>query len=226
VSVRSAREAVAAVAGGAAIIDVKEPRRGPLGRADVAVWSAVRSAVPQEIPVSVALGELDAWGEFEPDFPRDEHWAGIAYRKIGLAASEPGWPARWARVRQGFAGQRSDQVGWIAVIYADWQTAGAPEPESVVDVSVRLHSCVGVLIDTWDKKGPGLASRDWSKTIGRVRTAGRMVAIAGSLDRAAIERLRMLEPDYFAVRGAACIGGDRNAEIDPDRVASLLEAIG
>ena len=41
VSVRSAAEAEAALLGGADVIDVKEPDRGPLGRADDAVIAAV-----------------------------------------------------------------------------------------------------------------------------------------------------------------------------------------
>ena len=60
VSVRSAPEARAACRGGATVIDVKEPARGPLGRADAPTWRAVRAVVPEAVPVSVALGELSA----------------------------------------------------------------------------------------------------------------------------------------------------------------------
>ena len=41
VSVRSAEEARAALAGGATVIDIKEPDRGPLGRAEPEVWQQV-----------------------------------------------------------------------------------------------------------------------------------------------------------------------------------------
>src|SRR5947209_8028398 len=41
VSVRSAAEARAALDGGAALIDIKEPARGPLGRADDGVMAEV-----------------------------------------------------------------------------------------------------------------------------------------------------------------------------------------
>ncbi len=58
VSVRSAAEAEAALAGGAALIDVKEPARGALGRADDAVIADVVRAVAGRAPVSAALGEL------------------------------------------------------------------------------------------------------------------------------------------------------------------------
>ena len=45
VSVRCAEEATAALAGGADIIDVKEPRRGSLGRADDRVIREVMEVV-------------------------------------------------------------------------------------------------------------------------------------------------------------------------------------
>src|SRR5437763_1899892 len=60
VSVRSAAEAESALAGGADLIDVKEPSRGPLGAADAAVIRDVITAVAGRRPVSAALaGSLD-----------------------------------------------------------------------------------------------------------------------------------------------------------------------
>ena len=66
VSVRSAAEAEAALAGGAAVIDVKEPARGALGRADDAVIADVVRAVAGRAPVSAALGELRDRPERQP----------------------------------------------------------------------------------------------------------------------------------------------------------------
>src|SRR4051794_22711300 len=78
VSVRSAPEADAAVAGGAHLIDVKEPQRGPLGRADDAVSAEVVRAVAGRRPVSAALGEL-----LEGYMPPDR--VSLTYVKWGLA---------------------------------------------------------------------------------------------------------------------------------------------
>ncbi len=111
VSVRSAIEAEAALAGGASIIDVKEPSRGPLGRADWSVWREVRLAVPASIPVSVALGELTEW--LEPsrlEIPEDL-WAGIAFRKIGLSDAGTGWIDRWRDLRERPAAMRVEPTG-------------------------------------------------------------------------------------------------------------------
>jgi hypothetical protein len=77
VSVRNAWEAGEALAGGADLIDVKEPRRGSLGAASPATWLDVRQALsraalkeePQtgSVPLSAALGELlEAWAAQDP----------------------------------------------------------------------------------------------------------------------------------------------------------------
>ena len=67
VSVRSAEEAEAALHGGAALIDVKEPRRGALGRASDGILADVVRTVAGRRPVSAALGELlNTFGEVLP----------------------------------------------------------------------------------------------------------------------------------------------------------------
>jgi uncharacterized protein (UPF0264 family) len=221
VSVRSADEARAAVAGGASVVDVKEPDRGPLGRSTVATWRAVREAVPGSIPVSVALGEIHDWeghGEVGPSALE-----GIAFCKLGLKGAGPRWEADWAAIRrEGAGGPR-----WVAVAYADWRLAGAPGPDAVLGAALDAPDCAGVLVDTWDKsrESPLEASPTWSSWVDRAHRAGRFVAMAGGLDLAAIARLAPLRPDLFAVRGAACVGSDRRATVDAGRVTELVRAV-
>src|SRR5262245_20705546 len=77
VSVRDVAEVGPALEGGAALIDVKEPANGALGRASAEVCAQVVAAVAGRAPVSAALGELLDGGA---DCP-----AGVAYAKYGLA---------------------------------------------------------------------------------------------------------------------------------------------
>ena len=66
VSVRSAAEAAEALAGGVSIVDVKEPLKGALGRAEPAVISGIAAAVGSRVPWTMACGELAEWrGEQE-----------------------------------------------------------------------------------------------------------------------------------------------------------------
>ena len=224
VSVRSAIEARAAVAGGAAIIDVKEPSHGPLGRADAGVWRQVRFAVDEHVPVSVALGELNEW--LGPGAPALIPWAGAgtAYVKLGLSDSRPNWQERWRVLRNQLAAACSSAPAWVAVVYADWQKARAPHPDDVIREAIGVDECHGVLFDTWDKSGPSPLDASWKQMTDRVREGGRFLALAGRIDIGAIKRLAPLQPQIIAVRGAACIGGDRQGMVDIERVARLAEA--
>src|SRR5690242_10579669 len=60
VSVRSAAEVAAAVEGGADVIDAKEPSRGSLGAVDAAALAGIAHAVPDGLPLSIALGDPSA----------------------------------------------------------------------------------------------------------------------------------------------------------------------
>jgi uncharacterized protein (UPF0264 family) len=192
VSVRSTEEAVAAVDGGAAVVDVKEPLHGSLGRAECSVWRAVRQVVPAHVPVSVALGELNEWLSGTSFSIAPGAFAGLAYCKIGLAHAPGNWIDRWQELRARLAGSERFEPAWVAVVYLDWQAAHAPAPEAVID---------------------------------RAREAGKFIALAGSLDVDAIRHLAPLQPHLFAVRGAACAGGDRLGPIDRERVAALARAV-
>lgn len=229
VSVRSAEEARAALRGGAAVIDVKEPDRGPLGRADFLVWDEVRKAVPSGTPVSVALGELSEW--VRSDEPRGQsevarrdhdprRYRGFCFRKMGLAGAGAGWMETWERLRTLWGAGPS----WVAVIYADWERAGAPSPGLVLDAALKADDCAGVLIDTWDKSRPSPVDLSWRHWIDRAKNCGLLTALAGGLDADAIERLAPLRPDIIAVRSAACFGGDRLKGVDPWRVSQLAKA--
>src|SRR5262245_65855688 len=101
VSVRSAAEAEVALAGGATLIDVKEPARGSLGRADDMTIAAVLHVVAGRRPVSAALGELVD----KSSLPR---CSGLAFVEWGLAGAarldwrgDVEWPLRVARAHTG-----------------------------------------------------------------------------------------------------------------------------
>jgi uncharacterized protein (UPF0264 family) len=225
VSVRSAVEAATAVAAGTAIVDVKEPLHGSLGRAPFSVWRAVRAAVPATIPISVALGELTDWLKPTPLDVPVESWAGVSYCKIGLAGAPDDWWNCWRDLRRRLGHDAAQQPAWVAVIYFDWHRAKAPAPEHVLRSSLSIAECQGVLFDTWDKSQRASIDPAWKPWIDRIRGSGRFAAVAGSLDIESIPRLATMGPDIVAVRGAACLGGDRLAEVDAARVAQLVEAV-
>jgi len=219
VSVRSPAEALEALAGGAAIIDIKEPTQGPLGRADAAVWRSISAVLPATVSVSVALGELPEWRNL-PD-PDRHDFEGITFRKLGLAGVGPDWRSEWADLRERWS------VGptWIAVVYSDWLSAAAPSPADVLEEALTVEGCTGILVDTWDKSHPTRVEESWRPWFIRARRGGLKIALAGGLDESRIERLAPLAPDWFAVRGAACRAGEREGTIDSTRVARLVQRV-
>lgn len=216
VSVRSADEADAALAGGAALIDVKDPARGSLGRAEDSVIREVIRRVAGRRPVSAALGELV-----------DAHVAppvGIRYAKWGVAAAAGiDWRDAFIRAQ----GLLPGGCRPVAVAYADWHAAAAPPPDEVCEFACAQR-CGAFLVDTSAK--PKLLTdhvsiEELQSWVSWCRSAGVRVALAGSLGLPEIELLRALKPDWFAVRGAACRGAQRGASIDAVRVAGLVAAV-
>jgi (5-formylfuran-3-yl)methyl phosphate synthase len=228
VSVRSAAEAEAALAGGAGLIDVKEPRRGPLGPADEDVIRAVVRTVQGRLPVSAALGELRE----SPATPVPD---GLAFVKWGLAGlADQDWRGAFCQRAQPFLASGGPTP--VLVAYADAQPAGAP-PVNEVTAFACQGSWAGkriLLIDTFDKAaaaGRRNTLLDWL-TIDQVgelcrmcRTKGVRVALAGSLGVEQIHLLRDTGPDWFAVRGAVCTGHDRHQVVREDRVRLLARLL-
>lgn len=221
VSVRNADEAKLAVEGGAHLIDVKEPSRGALGRASVETWRSVRATVPGPIPVSVALGEIFEVAELASI--KDEDYDGIAFRKIGLAGARASWREDLAGLLE--ASRRGPR--WVAVAYSDWTIAEAPDPDSIVEWALGEPSCAGLLIDTWEKPSCRRVNKtgEWRARLARVRSSGKMITLAGGIDRRAIADLQSLNPHFFGVRGAACEGSCRLATLTKRGVAALVEQL-
>ena len=221
VSVRSAEEAEAALAGGAGLIDVKEPARGALGRADDEALAAVVRAVAGRRPVSAALGELLD----RPALPA----APVAFVKWGLAGlARADWVAALEEAARHLA-EAWPSCRPVAVAYADGQRAGAPPPQDVCSFACD-RGWGAFLIDTWHKDGTGLL--DWlsASAIVELRTACRRarvpMALAGSLTPHPIRVLgRLVRPDWVAVRGAACRDGRRDGPIDAAAVRRLSDLI-
>ncbi|MBV9817035.1 MAG: hypothetical protein JOZ07_01640 [Solirubrobacterales bacterium] len=225
VSVVSAPEARAAIAGGADIIDVKDPREGALGAPAPSVLGEVVAAVAGRAPVSVALGDL-------PDLP---HLAALAahgaaalgadFVKVGLRG--PREPERAAEVMRAVAGAVGPGVGVIAATYADAQALRPPAlaprdlPRLVADTGIA-----GALVDTFVKDGRGLygwLSADAIRELAqRTRAAGAVFAAAGQLTR---DELAGVPADIVGVRSAVCRGGDRRGALDRELVAAAVAAL-
>jgi (5-formylfuran-3-yl)methyl phosphate synthase len=222
VSVVCADEARAAAAGGADIIDVKDPREGALGAPSPRTLERVVAAVDGRAPVSVALGDL-------PDLPHTAALAargaaacGVDYVKVGLRGTRSLQDA--IAVVAAVADAVPATTAVIAAAYADGATADPPALDpALLPELVRATGIAGALIDTLVKDGRGLygslSPAAVTELAVRTRAAEGSFGVAGQL-RAG--ELRLVPADIVGVRSAACRGGDRTATLDPELVESLI----
>ena len=223
VSVRSLAEAVRIRNSSCAIVDVKEPANGPLGRASLPVQVAVAESCRGQ-KVSLALGEVVDWQNVE--IPP------VNYLKLGLAGlgSDPKWRDRWLDVRAEADTSIQQAATWVAVGYADHERADAPAPRDILEAAVESE-CGVLLLDTFDKSaGRSLFDRLTVSELIELRSAttnsGLSFAIAGQLRSHHLDLISNVAPDIVGIRGAACVGNARQNEISSRALEQFADAIG
>jgi (5-formylfuran-3-yl)methyl phosphate synthase len=222
VSVVSAAEARAALAGGADIIDVKDPREGALGAPAPRTLADVVAAVDGAAPVSVALGDL-------PDLPQTAALAacgaaacGVDYVKLGLRGVQA--LDRAVALVTAVVDALGTGPAVIAAAYADGASVDPPafDPALLPELVART-GIAGGLVDTLVKDGRGLYGSLPEATVAdlvaRTRAAGGSFGIAGQLRAGQLGRV---EADIVGVRSAVCRGGDRAASLDAGLVAAAV----
>ena len=221
ISVRNATEANDALQGGADLIDIKEPARGSLGQADGPIIREIAAAVGTQRPLSAALGELIGTNCEPPA-------ANLRFVKWGLrgCANVRNWPDLLVE-REAAATRTNPICRAVAVIYADGARVDAPEPATVVNSASKI-GCSVVLIDTCLKDGLNLLAWLDLAQLREIRSLtqdlGMQLALAGGIDFDLLPGVLGVEPDWIAIRGAACSDG-REGTLCRDRVARLAAVV-
>jgi (5-formylfuran-3-yl)methyl phosphate synthase len=228
VSVVSAQEARRALAGGADIIDVKDPGEGALGAPSPRVLSEVVREVGAAAPISVALGDMPNLPHTAALAARGAALSGADYVKVGLrGVRELDDAAALMRAVADAVGVGGDRVSVIAAAYADADALDPPAlAPACLPALVDRTGIAGALVDTFVKDGRGLygwlSEPELTDLIARTHTAGASFAVAGQLTRGDLCRVAA---DVVGVRSAVCHGGDRAAELDADLVAAAVAAL-
>ncbi|MGL4511891.1 MAG: (5-formylfuran-3-yl)methyl phosphate synthase [Lacipirellulaceae bacterium] len=221
-SVRSAAEALAALAGGADVIDVKDPARGPLGAASVAVARSVVDAVAGRAAVTVAAGELADEIGAAIDLAAVR---GVSMVKFGL--SRLANAERRHGLVEALRTAAPTDVQLVPCSYADFAEADAPDPASVIREAPQA-GFGWLLIDTWRKEGGGLfraiAVERVASFVADARRVGVRLALAGQLRDETLAEAAGLGPALVGVRGAVCIGG-RAGTVDAALVAEAKRLV-
>lgn len=216
-SVRSAHEAVLAVAGGADIVDAKEPSVGALGRVDPATLAEIAHAVAGRRPVSATIGDLALRPEIVAAAVERASAGGADIVKIGLFPGE--FDATMAALRP----MTRRGVRLVAVLFAD----RAPD---LAGVPARCAAAgfFGVMIDTADKAAGSLIAHlkisALAAFVACARESGLVSGLAGSLRLADIPALAALGADYLGFRSALTTG-DRRGDLDPTALRAVRNAL-
>jgi (5-formylfuran-3-yl)methyl phosphate synthase len=216
-SVTGPAEARVALAGGADIIDLKDPARGALGAADPEAVRAVVRAVAGRIPVSATTGDLPLEPEQLRAAVARTAATGVDYVKVGLFGAQIP-----AVVLDALAGEAARGIRIVAVLFAE----RAPAP----GLLPRLHAAglAGTMLDTADKAHGSLLellpAAALAGFVGEARALGLLSGLAGALRAEHIAALLPLGPDYLGFRGALCAAG-RTSTLDAAALAAVRDRI-
>jgi uncharacterized protein (UPF0264 family) len=207
------KEAVEAVAGGADIIDLKNPREGSLGANFPWVVRRVRRTVNANVEVSCAIGDV-------PNLPGTVALAalgaavtGVDYIKVGLYGPKTTKEAAYL-LRQVVHAARMDgrAVNVVAVGYADAECLGLLNP-SLIPTIAKEASVNVAMLDTFMKDGTCifdlLTLAQLQRFVDEAHSYGIKAAIAGSLRKTDLPTVQALGADIVGLRSAACTGSDR-----------------
>ena len=224
------KEASEAIAGGADIIDVKNPQEGPLGANFPWVIRRIREITPKNISVSCTLGEA-------PNLPGSISLAalgaaslGVDYVKVGLYGIKTPQEAVFLLQNVNKAAKECNpKIKVVAAGYADAERIGALDPLLIPEIA-SLAQVDLAMIDTAVKDGKNLfnflAVKQLEKFVDEAHKLGLEAALAGSLRKQDLPMVYGLGADVAGLRGAACTNSDRvSGQITRKLVQELVETV-
>ena len=230
ISPKNEIEASEAIAGGADIIDVKNPKEGPLGANFPWVIKRIKQITPENIEVSCTLGEV-------PNRPGSMALAalgaattGVNYVKAGLYGLKTLEEAIY--LMQGVTKAAKDFNPSIKVVasgYADAARICTVDPLIVPEIASKAHADIA-MIDTAVKDGKSLFTFLTQSQLRRFVEAahgyGLKAALAGSLQKEDLPVVYALGVDVVGLRGAVCTLSDRvNGRITREKVREVAEVV-
>lgn len=220
-SVTDLHEMELARAGGADIVDLKQPAFGALGAwstqaltAAVMLWSAWGEQLgPAGRPaLSATIGDQPMVPGLIRAAAERVAGTGVPLVKVGLFVSPHAHECIEALA------PLASRVRLIGVLFAD------EAPDFAVLAALGRAGFAGVMIDTADKKAGSLTAHLDPLTLGQfvaeARRHGLMTGLAGSLRLEDIPALVGVGADYLGFRGALCEGG-RTGTLDPARLGQV-----
>lgn len=216
-SVRCAAEATTALAGGADIIDAKEPASGALGRVAPAALAAILGVVDGRCEVSATIGDMELAPPAVRAAVEEMAASGVDIVKIGIFAGD------LAGTLAALAPVAARGVRLVAVAFADRRP-------DLADLVARCAEAgfYGVMLDTAEKRAGPLTTQasavELAAFVAAARRARLFTGLAGSLRLADVPALAALGADYLGFRSALTAGARTDA-LDPRAVRAIRAAL-
>ena len=217
-SVRNGDEATAALAGGADILDCKDPSLGALGAVAPAVIREILAAAGPGVTVSATIGDLPNDAMRVVRAAEEVAATGVQIVKWGVFEADGA-----AQVIDALQGLDIGKSQLVAVLMADL-------PDMALLASLAAAGFAGVMLDTADKSRGALtqilSAAEIKSFIALAHKHNLISGLAGSLRVADIEPLLGYGPGVIGFRGALCIGGRTGAfsSANIDSVARAMDA--
>jgi uncharacterized protein (UPF0264 family) len=224
------KEAREAIAGGADIIDVKNPKEGALGANFPWVIKRIKEVSHSKLEVSCTLGEV---GNFPGSLSLAALGAaslGVNYIKVGLYGIKTPQEAIFLLQNVRRAAKNCNSQIRVAVAgYADAEKIGAIDPLLIPEIAHKSQVDVA-MIDTSIKDGKNLFDyltvEQLRKFVDTAHSFGLEAALAGSLGAEQLPVVYRLDADIAGLRGAACTKSNRvKGHITRKLVRELVEVL-
>ncbi len=223
ISVVSVEEANEAFAGGAEILDVKNPLEGSLGAQSPSVIRQIKQFAAGRLQVSAAIGDMPYLPGTAALAAVGAAYCGADYIKVGLMGprTEEDALTLLCEVR---AAVQDFPACVIAALYADFERAGTLNPECLPDVAAKA-GIQGCLLDTAEKDGRSLFDfidkSALHRLVQRAHAYGLLIGLAGSLRGNDLIAIRESGADIVGMRSAACRDNRRTGPLEAARVVQL-----
>ncbi len=224
------QEAREAIKGGADIIDVKNPKEGSLGANFPWVIKKIREITPKDMQVSATLGDVPYKPGTVALAAAGAVVSGADYIKVGLYGTKNYIEALnvMKNVVRAVKEYNNDAIV-VASGYADAHRVGAVDPMEIPRIAANSGADLA-MVDTAVKDGKTLFDFMNEEAIyhftEEIHAYGLKSALAGSVTQEQLPILADLGCDVAGIRGAACVGGDRNTgSIHHEAVARLKQLV-
>ncbi len=214
ISVKNVDEAAIALAGGADIIDLKNPDEGALGALPISEIQTILAFINGRKLVSATIGDIPMQADLIVDQVVQLQKLPLNIIKIGFFAT-----GNYQVCLDALQKLRLDRQQMIAVMFAEQDY-----PDDLL-TKIKQAGFSGVMIDTMHKNGKTFLDYYLATAIDdfvtHVSANKLLFGIAGSLQLKHVENAKKMKPDFIGFRGGVCVGNQRRSNLDSQKISNV-----